>query len=226
MEILIADDRKLPLAESYQTILAALPEEERLRAEKYYRQADRLRCAAGAFLIRQCVKNACGKNARFTIARSEHGKPYVREYPALHFSLSHSGNLIVCAQADCEAGVDAAKISAVRLSDYAEFLSADELLRLRNEKSPDAEFFRIWTVKEAFAKKTGLGLPLYDWAAPAFDYNRGRAALHGQTSYFKSFRLDGHIISICADSEIPDIRPHFITKAEWTQMLAESASSS
>ena len=40
------------------------------------------------------------------IAKGEYGKPYFENAPWLHFSVSHSGGLWVCALCRCDVGID------------------------------------------------------------------------------------------------------------------------
>ena len=49
---------------------------------------------------------------KLSIARGEHGKPYFENAPWLHFSVSHSGGLWVCALCRCEVGIDIEQYSA------------------------------------------------------------------------------------------------------------------
>lgn len=101
------------------------------------------------------------------IAREERGKPYFPGQPRLHFSISHSGELWVCALSGRPLGVDIQKHTtkrgesagqaAARLSGLAErFFHPGEAAWVR--ENPGERFFRIWAAKESYVKYTGEGI--------------------------------------------------------------------
>ena len=222
MKILIADSRKLPLEKDFNKLLRLISEEDRLRAGRFIREEDRVRCAAGAFLIRRGAKNILaekGITSEFTISRTVYGKPFVKEYPDIMFSLSHSGDMTVYACSDSEIGADVEKIRDIDISGFGNFFDKEEMRRISEADEPLTEFYRIWTVKEAFSKKEGIGLSLFENDPVYTDYDRGQIIFHGEISSVKTFTLDGHIISVCVKGSMPVCEPHFITPEEWEKEL-------
>jgi phosphopantetheinyl transferase len=82
-------------------------------------------------------------------AKGPKGKPYLPDWPGVHFNVSHSGALFACAiSAEAEVGVDV------------------ELIRDVPEKKEIAErygldagrFFETWTQREAYLKALGVGV--------------------------------------------------------------------
>lgn len=91
----------------------------------------------------------------------EKGKPYFREIP-LFFSISHSGNYVLCAVDEREIGADIQRIQSVDVGKLAgRFFSEPERMLLERCGS-DGErkrlFFELWTRKEAWGKLTGEGV--------------------------------------------------------------------
>lgn len=85
------------------------------------------------------------------------GKPYLRELPDIHFSISHSGTWWSCACALQEVGLDLQLVQARNLEKLAErFFHPQELAWLRGKEVP--QFYRLWTYKESYVKYTGTGL--------------------------------------------------------------------
>lgn len=88
----------------------------------------------------------------------EHGKPFVKgaEY---FFSVSHSGDYIAFAGgAASPVGVD---IQTVERADYRlaeRFFTTEEYDKICESSFPELEFFRVWTLKEAYVKMFGTGL--------------------------------------------------------------------
>ncbi|MBE6627256.1 MAG: 4'-phosphopantetheinyl transferase superfamily protein [Ruminococcaceae bacterium] len=92
---------------------------------------------------------------------SERGKkPYFNNYPNIHFSISHSGKLWICAFGVDEVGadvqVDDGKRDRARLADR--FFSSDEAEWVKNHERPNHAFCRIWSRKEAAVKMCGIGI--------------------------------------------------------------------
>ena len=116
---------------------------------------------------KRCIREYSGiaDFTEFSFAENEFGKPFIANIDSdIHFSLSHSGNILVCAVARFNIGVDCQIVNikdAARCKKIAErFYSPQEKLFL--DGLPDADyisnFFKIWTKKEAYIKYTGRGL--------------------------------------------------------------------
>jgi len=82
-------------------------------------------------------------------AKGEKGKPYLPDWPRVHFNVSHSGDLFVCAiSADAEVGIDVERIREVPEREaIAERYGLDA-----------ARFFETWTEREAYLKALGVGV--------------------------------------------------------------------
>lgn len=99
------------------------------------------------------------------IAREEKGKPYFPGLfadhggtPAVHYSVSHSGNWWGCLMADEPVGFDMevcrGKVSYEKIA--RRFFTEEEYGLILSE-GPDA-FFDVWVRKEAYVKYLGTGL--------------------------------------------------------------------
>jgi 4'-phosphopantetheinyl transferase len=99
---------------------------------------------------------------RFIIGRQTKGKPYFKDMPSLHFSVSHSGDVFVCAFSDLPVGVDIQEYKnrpdeAERCRKIAQrFFHFDEIDAL--DADTVSAFYNIWTAKEAYVKYTGDGI--------------------------------------------------------------------
>lgn len=90
------------------------------------------------------------------ILRTPKGKPYFQGIP-IQFSLSHSGNIMVCAMGRNEVGIDVQHIRHARTIEVAQrFFSSEEsdYVTQNGEKA----FFELWARKEAFVKYIGEGI--------------------------------------------------------------------
>jgi 4'-phosphopantetheinyl transferase len=95
---------------------------------------------------------------------NEYGKPFLVGLPDIHFNLSHSHGVAVCALCRGAAvGVDVEDVGRhTDLSIAGRFFSPAEADLV--SKAPDSEkralFFDIWTLKEAYIKAVGKGLSI------------------------------------------------------------------
>lgn len=151
-----------PLARLYDVLVS----NEQDRADRFLHADVRRRFVAARGQMRRLIAAYLDEPAdRIEFAYSGLGKPRLatdRE-PAFHFNLSHSGEcaLFACTR-EGELGVDVEQLRAVRDQTglARRFFSPPEYRRLVACRSAEqqAEFFRIWTRKEAILKATGKGL--------------------------------------------------------------------
>ena len=143
------------------------------------------------------------ESGSFRIERQPKGKPYFPNLPDLHFSVSHSGEIFVCALSDFPVGVDIQEYK--KRPDEAErcrkiaarFFHFDEVDAL--DADTVSAFYNIWTAKEAYVKFTGDGIDGDFSAFCIFDLDE----------YLYQTELCGMSLSVCTpdvdDVEIENI---------------------
>lgn len=119
------------------------------------RRAERV---AGRALLRYALEQYTGRSAAsHELRATPEGKPVCESGPAI--SLSHSGDILVCAVAEAGAiGVDV-ETRTPRTSTAA--LAAEHFTPLETEwirSDPDLRFRMLWVLKEAYLKALGVGL--------------------------------------------------------------------
>ncbi|WP_251498111.1 4'-phosphopantetheinyl transferase family protein [Otoolea muris] len=120
----------------------------------------RLSLGAGMLLARGLSDHGLAGAA---LVCGENGKPYLADAPQLYFNLSHSEQMVLAVFADVEAGCDVERIRGADLALARRFFCHGEyeyVAGQAGEKERNEAFYRIWTLKESFAKATGLGLSL------------------------------------------------------------------
>jgi 4'-phosphopantetheinyl transferase len=89
-----------------------------------------------------------------------HGKPYLKDFPHIHYNISHTDGMAVCGFSDKELGVDVERIRGYKDNVVRKVMSDSE--RECMEELPKEEraeyFFRIWTLKESYGKAVGTGI--------------------------------------------------------------------
>ena len=140
-----------------------LPELSEERIEKISRLAcfeDRLRSAVAFLLLKRGLQIEYGN--RFNkIPRWDYGsfgKPYLADYPEIHFNLSHCEKVVVCAISSTPIGIDVETIKIFD-EDLARYITSDqEFDDIMKAPDPALAFTILWTKKESFCKLTGKGL--------------------------------------------------------------------
>lgn len=131
------------------------------RAEKLLRlkdqQARRLSLCA-ELLLRYAMLD-CGFPVAepLSIEKGEYGKPYLKTGEC-RFSLSHSGNAVLCAVGDRECGVDVQLIRPMNKALMERSYTQDERECVYAAEDKDEAFTAIWAKKESVAKASGRGL--------------------------------------------------------------------
>lgn len=144
-----------------------LSETERARAARFHHMSDRWEFVLGRLMARHLLAARCGAApADFRFEENAHGRPDIA-HPAdtgVRFNLSHSGGLVACVIAECQAGVDLERLDrpAVDPRVIGRYCSADEQAALASmpEKLRHERFLQLWTLKEAYVKARGTGLTL------------------------------------------------------------------
>lgn len=103
------------------------------------------------------------------LKRGAYGKPYIAELPDCCFNLSHAGDYVAAAFADCMVGIDIERVRDVRSGLANRFFTAEECAFLQRDQKDDLfeleerqkqEFLWLWTRKESYIKAVGEGMHL------------------------------------------------------------------
>lgn len=110
-----------------------------------------LESLASSFLGQSVYYDELSKNFR--------GKPYFWGTP-FHFNISHTSNsFLLCFSLNQEIGVDLERnLSDVKIGELSEYAFSPDERNLLADLFDWKSFLRIWTLKEAYLKATGIGL--------------------------------------------------------------------
>ena len=113
----------------------------------------------GEILTRVAIKKTFGIDiAKQEFSYNEYGKPYLLNYPDIHFNISHSGYYVACAVLDKPVGIDIQKISEYNPAVAKRVCTEQELKQIENSANKSSEFIKLWTQKEAVLKMYGTGI--------------------------------------------------------------------
>lgn len=94
------------------------------------------------------------------IQRSISGKPSIVQYPEFCYSLSHSGDWVICGVHSKELGADIQEMRPWKEKVAKRFFAQEEyerILRAQEEEKQNM-FYKLWTAKESYGKLTGDGI--------------------------------------------------------------------
>ena len=133
----------------------------------YYEKDRRLSLGAGMLMDKGLAYYGL-READTCVAYGINEKPYLPDYPYIHFNLSHSENMVVAVFADVEIGCDIEQIQKANILFAKRFFCLSEynyVLSQPTQRLQCEAFYRLWTLKESFLKAVGAGLSvsLYDF---------------------------------------------------------------
>ncbi|MDR3172790.1 MAG: 4'-phosphopantetheinyl transferase superfamily protein [Treponema sp.] len=112
-------------------------------------------------LVRRELCHLTGlQNKDLRFGSNEHHKPFLMDWPEIHYNLSHSGTIVVAAFDRKPIGIDVEFIKPINNLVTRRVFGPEE--REHYARLPQEErlhyFYTIWTMKEAYLKKEGVGL--------------------------------------------------------------------
>jgi 4'-phosphopantetheinyl transferase len=134
--------------------LRTFPDLSRDRLSRYLRDHDKALSITGRLLLIEGL-NRLGFAARpdLTVQYPVGKRPVLPTLPWVRFSISHSGEWVVCAVSqDLEVGIDLEQQNRVNVLAMSQFMTSSEWSRLEESNTPADLFQAYWTRKEAIIK--------------------------------------------------------------------------
>lgn len=168
--------------DGHESVLPYLDDAERARYGAIRREKDRARFAIGRALTKHALSRTIRGTdpQRWSFEAQPNGKPRVVSSPThVEFNIAHAGDVIVAAVDT----VHPVGIDVERLDDPIQIEPIQDVLSDRDRRKLKAcapeerayEFRRLWTIKEAYAKRSGNGVGT-DFAALDFDWQPRKSA--------------------------------------------------
>jgi len=205
VKLYVADILNLPDPLLVPEVLKRLPVERQQRIHNMKQEKSRKQSMGVGLLLQKVLAFYHMEDSQVFVG--EHGKPMI---DGLEFSLSHSGDMVICAVSDKPVGCDVEELRKAPEGVAERYFSEgeQEYLSRFSEKEYDTAFFRLWTMKESYVKMTGEGMRLpfaayeVDVDQDVCDWHEGCAQVirNGQKQgcYISSVEIKGHIVSVCA----------------------------
>ena len=216
IKLYVADISYLPDPLSVPDELKKLPKKRQQRIHNLKQENSRKQSMGVGLLLQKVLALSHMEDSQVYVG--EHGKPMI---DGLEFSLSHSGDMVICAVSVKPVGCDVEKIRKAPKGVAERYFSCgeQEYLNQFSGEDYDRAFFRLWTMKESYVKMTGegMGVPFeayevvvsvvgcegtYRKSADSQCQECAQVIRDGkkQTCYLNSMEMEGYILSICAES--------------------------
>ena len=233
IRLYIADIAALSDEAVYRSYLKKIDAVRQEKVRQCINEADKKRSLLAGYLLQAGVVDLKAQESglqadaiplSFAYSFGENGKPYFDNYPDIYFSLSHSGDYVICAISEEEVGADIQEHREMKSGIAARFFSEEDKKNMeqagasRGEKFSAELFYRMWAVKEAHMKLTGMGMKQgMDSTVIRFaeeqpgerEYVRGgivRKEKEKNIAYFQICdKMEKYSIAVCSYSEIADI---------------------
>ena len=148
----------------------------------------------------------------------EKGKPYLKNYPRIYFSLSHAGGYSACAVSDCEIGIDLQDYRPMKDHISAKICTKKELMEVYSgeDGGPSFSTCRLWCMKESRGKLTGKGF------AECFDTIETGELCDAGVLKVTDLDLGGRVffLSACGYESISDIETKLLTEKDIRYILS------
>jgi 4'-phosphopantetheinyl transferase len=140
-----------------------LSRDERARACRYHQEKDRARFLVSRIALRGLLAKYSNRGpADIEFITGNNKKPLLNNSGSenLHYNISHSGDWILIAVGNSEVGADVEKqdkgfsYEAIIEQNFGE----EEIQFIKNSREPSANFYLLWTRKEALLKATAKGI--------------------------------------------------------------------
>jgi len=175
------------LEESFcEAMMPFLSEERRLKTNRLQFPKGKNASVAAYLLLRIALDIEYGINEAVEFEYLEKGKPVLKNYPLIHFNLSHTNSAAACVVSDQEVGIDIQNIRSVTNGTARRVLTEAEYMEFKSASNPDEYFCYIWTIKEGYMKKTGQGIAAAFNKLPVTEIND-----------FMIFREKDYFCSVC-----------------------------
>lgn len=152
----IFDDMSQVTDDEVKRMLPLVDERRRNEALRYKHLFGQYSCLKSWLMLQELLK-PLGIND-LECSFNEHGKPFLKHHPDVHFNLSHCKNGIAVAVDNAPIGID---IECYRNIDDAlirKTMNDNEIALIESAPDPLETFIAFWTKKEAVLKLRGTGI--------------------------------------------------------------------
>lgn len=157
----IVNIKEIIQPEHWDSLLEYVDKDRRDRINNLYFPMDKKRSLIGGLLIRaMLIEHFSIDESQLSFNKNFYGKPYLNGHAHIYYNLSHAGDYVCCSVSDTEVGIDVERVdTSMKLDDFELFFSKEEWGQVQDQHQDGHDtFFSLWTLKESYVKKIGVGL--------------------------------------------------------------------
>lgn len=188
--------------EIYQLYYNNVSEFRRGKIDRYKFKKSKIESLGASILIDEVLKNygLCEKDMQYE--KNEYGKPFLKGYEDIHFSVSHTKGYSLCSFSDISVGADIQIIGRDSIHLVKRFYTNDEanyVFSKPDDESQQKAFYRLWSLKESYIKAVGKGMSIPIESFSVLQ-NGGQTinGCDGKIYYYKEYILDGYSVAVCS----------------------------
>ncbi|MDL4840521.1 4'-phosphopantetheinyl transferase family protein [Aquibacillus rhizosphaerae] len=201
---------KLPQKRSTRDVEELLPylSKERIeRIRKFKFLNDQFRSIIGDIVIQYLFAVHHGEKLSYDrVKYNRYGKPFLPDFPAFHYNISHSGECLACAIHHSPVGIDLEQLKPFDFKFVKSFFTRNEYKTIVRHVDQVSAFYQTWTAKESVVKAIGKGLSYPLSSFEVIIQQSGKVQLidvngSSQIDRFscRTYRVDkDFILSVCA----------------------------
>ena len=157
------------------------------------------RSLGAELLLAAALQELGGPMPPLEISRGEGGKPRIAGGP--EFSLSHSGERVLCALSDQKVGADIQQLRPYNPALVRRFFTVEEGAWLEEQRERDLAFSLLWSLKESYVKLLGSGLAGVHLDSFTVELlPDGRARIDGSNAKLWYAMCNGYVMAVCSDA--------------------------
>lgn len=168
------------------------------KLSRYRRWQDTQLSLLGRVLLIHGLEHLNQKFDESAIRYNPYNKPYF-DNQEVHFNISHSGDLVVCAITDLgEIGIDIEKIGSIELSNFKSMMTENEWNSVNDSLDSKGSFYRYWAQKEAVIKAHGKGLSI---PLKTFEIRKNKTKIGPDNFYLQNISISDEYSCYIASRE-------------------------
>lgn len=152
----IFDDMTQITETEVQRMLPLVNDQRRNEALRYKHLFGQYCCLKSWLILEELLKSLEVNDLEFIF--NEHGKPFLKHYPKIHFNISHCKNGIAVAIDYAPIGIDIESFRKDNIALVRKTMNPSEAEWIRYSSDPVETFTQFWTMKEAVVKLRGTGI--------------------------------------------------------------------
>lgn len=203
----IVSIKSLDYKDKYEEAYNNLSNQRKQKVNKLISLDDKKRSVLAEMLLRKALDDLF-ITSNFEYGYNEYGKPFLKDNKNIHFSISHSGEYVICVLSKNEVGCDIQEIKDVNIKGISKYFTDNEYISIKNSPNQKELFYRYWVAKESYMKLIGKG---YTINSKEFEISINTEILLNNSNkyFFKEIYINEYKCCICLINNNQIIISHY-----------------